>query len=135
MADDEDFPQGHDGFAEMHPIGDDLSARIELLSRLRIERKKNEVVDRGGAVLSREWVVIDFVLGSVNIGGALDGLLSGLNRKQHAVRNHGWIGHQHVGRTPLWQQRYLIALGDHLERHDAAMGRSAAIDWELRRIF
>src|SRR6266702_8702461 len=62
MAHDEDFSQRHDGFAEMDPIGDDLFARIELFSCLRIEGEENEIVDRGGAVLGRERVVIDFVL-------------------------------------------------------------------------
>src|ERR1700688_939445 len=130
MAHHEDFSEGHDRFAEMHPIGNDLSARIELFSRLCIECKENEIVDRSGTVLGRERVVIDFVLGSVNVGRALDGLLAGLDHKQHAVRHHGWIGHDHVGRSPLWKQRYLVALGDYLKCHDAAVGCWTTARWE-----
>src|ERR1700751_4120935 len=95
MAHHEDFSQRHDGFTEMDPIGDDFLARKELFSGLRIEGEENEIVDRGGAVLGREWVVIDFVLRSVNIGRALNGLLSGLDGEQYAVRYYGRIGHDH----------------------------------------
>ena len=53
MAYEEDFSQRHHGLAEMHPIREDLIARIELFPCLGIERIQSEIADRGGTVLSR----------------------------------------------------------------------------------
>src|ERR1700722_16797387 len=125
-----DFAQRHHRLAEMHPIRDDLIAGIKLFSCLRIEGVENQVVDWSGAVLGRERVVIDFILGSGKARGALDGLLSGLNRKQNTVRHYRRIGDDHVGRTPLREQRNLIAGSDNLECHDAPVRSRAAPRWE-----
>src|ERR1700723_2827659 len=101
VGNDKNFAQRHHRLAEMFPIGDDLIAGIKLFSRLRIERVENQIVDGSGAVLGRQRVVIDFILGSGKTNRTLNGLLSGLNRKQHAVCYHRRIWDNHVERTPL----------------------------------
>ena len=53
MAYDEDLSERHHGFAEMHPIREDLIARIELFPCFGIERIQSEIADRCGTVLSR----------------------------------------------------------------------------------
>jgi len=84
MANDEDFAQRYYGFAEMHPVGDDLVAGIELLPGLSIECEKDEIVHRSGAVLGRKRVVIDFILGAMQPCRALNRLLPSLDRIEQA---------------------------------------------------
>src|ERR1700688_3525683 len=71
----------------------------------------------------------------MNICRTLDGLLSSLDRIQDTIRNHRWIGHDHVRRRPLRNQRNLTTLRDNLERHDAAVGCRPAARFEGWRIF
>jgi len=72
VANDEDFPSATTGSLNA-PNPDDLFARIEFVfPSPAVKCKENEIVDWRGAVLSRERVVIDFVLGSMNKVWALD---------------------------------------------------------------
>ena len=74
VGNEENFAKRHDRFAEVHPVGNLFFTGVELSPGLRIEREKREVIDRSGAILGGEGIVVDFVLRAVNVGRALDRL-------------------------------------------------------------